>query len=67
VAYGVPETELDEPLQEGGSPGYKNLHGYIQHAVCHGGQIYMLKRLIGRELTSMNPEVQTKPCDLVIR
>jgi len=50
VAYGVPETELDEPLQEGGSPGYKNLHGYIQHAVCHGGQIYMLKRLIGREL-----------------
>jgi len=45
VAYGVPEMELDEPLQEGGSSAYNNLHGYIQHAAYHGGQISMLKRL----------------------
>jgi len=45
VAYGVPEAELDQPLQEGGTSAYNNLHGYIQHAVYHGGQISLLKRL----------------------
>jgi len=49
VAFGVPETALDEPFQEGGSSAYNNLHGYIQHAAYHGGQISMLKRLTESE------------------
>ena len=49
VAFGVPDALLDEPLQEGGSSAYNNLHGYVQHAVYHGGQISMLKRLTERD------------------
>lgn len=49
VAFGVPEDVLDEPFQEGGSAAYNNLHGYVQHAVYHGGQISMLKRLTESE------------------
>ena len=39
------DERLDEPLREGGTSAYSNLHGYIQHAVYHGGQISMLRKL----------------------
>ena len=39
------DERLNEPFREGGTSAYNNLHGYIQHAVYHGGQISMLRRL----------------------
>jgi hypothetical protein len=42
------EEKLDEPFREGGISAYNNLHGYIQHAVFHGGQISLLKILAER-------------------
>lgn len=39
------DDRLDEPFREGGTAAYNNLHGYLQHAVYHGGQISMLKKL----------------------
>jgi len=39
-----PEEKLDEPLTEGGTSAYNNLHGYIQHAFYHAGQIQLLKK-----------------------
>ncbi|MGB2983385.1 MAG: DinB family protein [Candidatus Bipolaricaulia bacterium] len=39
------DERLDEPFREGGTSAYNNLHGYLQHAVYHGGQISMLKKL----------------------
>jgi len=49
VSEGVSEDQLDKPFREGGSSAYNNLHGYIQHACYHGGQIGMLKMLLGVE------------------
>lgn len=40
------DKRLDEPFREEGTSAYNNLHGYIQHAVYHGGQISMLKKLV---------------------
>jgi len=45
VSDGVSAEQLDAPFSEGGTSTYNNLHGYIQHAVYHGGQISLLKRL----------------------
>jgi len=45
VTEGVSFERLDVPFREGGTSVYNNLHGYIQHAVYHGGQISLLKRL----------------------
>lgn len=45
VSTEVADERLDEPFREGGTAAYNNLHGYIQHAVYHGGQISMLKKL----------------------
>lgn len=45
VLFAVGESDLDAPLQEGGSSTYHNLHGYIHHAVYHAGQISTLKKL----------------------
>jgi len=38
----LPVEVLDEPLRPGGSSAYNNLHGYVQHALYHGGQISVL-------------------------
>jgi len=46
VSEGVKPDQLDEPFREGGSSVYNNLHGYVQHAVYHGGQISVLKKLL---------------------
>jgi len=46
VAEQFADDRLDEPLQNGGSSAYNNLHGYVQHAFYHGGQISMLRKLI---------------------
>jgi len=45
VAAEVSDERLDAPFREGGTAAYNNLHGYIQHAFYHGGQISVLKRL----------------------
>ena len=45
VSAEVADERLGEPFREGGTSGYDNLHGYIQHAVYHGGQISMLRKL----------------------
>lgn len=45
VSAGVTEEQLDNPFREGGTSAYNNLHGYVQHAVYHGGQISLLKAL----------------------
>jgi len=37
---------LDAPFRKGGSSVYSTLHGYIHHALYHGGQISMLRRLV---------------------
>ena len=49
VSASVAEVQLDKPLREGGTSTYNNLHGYTQHAVYHGGQISMLKKLIAEQ------------------
>jgi len=49
VADGVCPEQLDAPFREGGSSAYNNLHGYVQHADYHGGQISLLKKLTDRE------------------
>jgi uncharacterized damage-inducible protein DinB len=46
VAEGVLPEQLDAPFREGGTPAYNNLHGYVQHAIYHGGQISVLRRLL---------------------
>ncbi len=46
VSEGVKAEQLDAPFREGGSSAYNNLHGYVQHAVYHGGQISVLKKLV---------------------
>jgi uncharacterized damage-inducible protein DinB len=45
VSAAIPDELLDEPLQKGGTSAYNNLHGYIQHAFYHGGQISVLRKL----------------------
>ncbi|MFC2095594.1 DinB family protein [Candidatus Bipolaricaulota bacterium] len=39
-----PEAKLDDSFHEGGSSAYDTLHGYIQHAYYHAGQISTLKK-----------------------
>ena len=39
------DERLDESFVEGGTSAYNNLHGYIQHAYYHMGQIQLLKTL----------------------
>jgi uncharacterized damage-inducible protein DinB len=38
------ESKLDKPLVPGGSAGYVQLHGIIQHDLYHAGQIAILKK-----------------------
>jgi len=45
VSDEMSDERLDAPLQEKGTSAYNNLHGYIQHAFYHGGQIGLLKKL----------------------
>jgi uncharacterized damage-inducible protein DinB len=40
----LPERRLDEPLVPGGSTGYVQLHGIVQHDLYHAGQIAVLKK-----------------------
>ncbi|MFC2078818.1 DinB family protein [Candidatus Bipolaricaulota bacterium] len=40
-----PDSSLDAPFVEIGSSAYDTLHGYIQHAYYHAGQISVLKSL----------------------
>ena len=42
-----PDDRLETPLVEGGSSAYNNLHGHVQHTLCHAGQIVMLKKSLG--------------------
>ena len=46
VSADVADEQLGEPFRDGGTSAYNNLHGYVQHAVYHAGQISMLKRLV---------------------
>src|SRR5262245_14715512 len=38
------DARLDEPLVKGGSTGYVQLHGLVQHDLYHAGQIAVLKK-----------------------
>jgi uncharacterized damage-inducible protein DinB len=40
----IPESRLEEPAMEGGSLVYILLHGVVQHALYHAGQIVLLKK-----------------------
>ena len=40
----IPESRLEEPAVEGGSLVYILLHGVVQHALYHAGQIVLLKK-----------------------
>lgn len=40
----LPESRLDEPLVPGGSTGYIQIHGVVQHDLYHAGQIVVLKK-----------------------
>jgi uncharacterized damage-inducible protein DinB len=40
----LPAHRLDEPLVPGGSNGYVQLHGIVQHDLYHAGQIAVLKK-----------------------
>jgi uncharacterized damage-inducible protein DinB len=40
----LPESRLDQPLVPGGSNGYLQLHGVVQHDLYHAGQIAVLKK-----------------------
>ncbi len=39
-----PDERLGDPLMTGGSPAYDNLHGHVQHAAYHAGQIALLRK-----------------------
>ena len=49
AASTIDGDRLDRPLREGGSSAYNNLHGYVQHALYHAGQISLLKKLARNE------------------
>jgi uncharacterized damage-inducible protein DinB len=38
------DSRLDEPPAAGGTPLYRLLHGQVQHALYHAGQIAVLKK-----------------------
>lgn len=40
----LPESRLDEALVPGGSTGYIQFHGVVQHDLYHAGQIAVLKK-----------------------
>jgi uncharacterized damage-inducible protein DinB len=40
----VSDSRLNEPPAGGGSPLYRLLHGQVQHALYHAGQIAVLKK-----------------------
>ncbi|HLQ66661.1 MAG TPA: DinB family protein [Candidatus Limnocylindrales bacterium] len=40
----VPDSRLDEPVAAGSTPLYRLLHGQVQHALYHAGQIALLKK-----------------------
>jgi len=40
----VPENRLAEPIVEGASSTYVNVHGIVQHNIYHAGQIAVLKK-----------------------
>jgi len=40
----LPEARLDEPLVKGGTTGYVQIHGLVQHDLYHAGQIAILKK-----------------------
>jgi uncharacterized damage-inducible protein DinB len=43
-ALHLAETKLDEPILEGMTSTYANLHGVVQHSLYHAGQIAILKK-----------------------
>lgn len=43
---GLDESRLDQPIIEGMSSVYEQLHGIIQHDLYHAGQIALLKKAI---------------------
>jgi uncharacterized damage-inducible protein DinB len=44
VVLTLPESRLTEIVVEGGSNIYVLLHGVVQHAIYHAGQIVLLKK-----------------------
>jgi uncharacterized damage-inducible protein DinB len=46
---GLEESRLDQPIIEGMSSVYVQLHGIIQHDLYHAGQIALLKRAVSEE------------------
>ncbi len=43
---GLDESRLDEPLLEGMTTLYNQLHGLIEHSIYHAGQLMLLKRAL---------------------
>ena len=44
VVAAFDEARLDQPLVPGGSTGYVQFHGAVQHDLYHAGQIAVLKK-----------------------
>jgi uncharacterized damage-inducible protein DinB len=42
----LPDERLDEPILKNHTSIYENLHGFIQHAYYHFGQIVLMKKFI---------------------
>ena len=42
----IPDSRLEEPAVDGGSLVYVLLHGVVQHALYHAGQIVLLKKVL---------------------
>lgn len=45
------DSKLDQPIIEGMSSTYVNLHGVIQHTLYHSGQIAIIKKAISERQT----------------
>ena len=46
VSDDVADEGLDESFRARGTSAYNSLHGYMQHAVHHAGQISVLRQLV---------------------
>jgi len=47
AAHAFPDSKLDQPLREGASSAYVQLHGAVQHNLWHAGEMAALKRAQG--------------------
>jgi hypothetical protein len=47
AARAFPDTKLDQPLREGATSAYTQLHGAAQHNLWHAGEMAALKRAQG--------------------